>query len=251
MKQPVKTIVVKSDGVYVSHLEKPIEPKDHPNVKSGMDQYSEPLETNGFWLKLIKDYEQALSAFTSSLIKVENPNLIITQLYSIEYHSGKTQEHILEWNPKEGAYPAPDGLVMDIEFMPLYCMDGKECICDAEDLKRDECPHKVAIISFLPDKEEEKEIKDHFAWLTPEKAERLTRPINWQNPKSELKEDVGEENGRPDATVEPKDFATNLGGFQITIIPNVAISEGKPIMMMNPIDYDKYKESFLPNPPKA
>jgi hypothetical protein len=48
----------------------PVHPKDHPRFKSGMDQYSEPLETNGFWQKGIKDYEAALQRAKEQAVTV-------------------------------------------------------------------------------------------------------------------------------------------------------------------------------------
>jgi hypothetical protein len=50
----------------------PVHPKDHPRFKSGMDQYSEPLETNGFWQKGIKDYEAAIQSAKASSIPIQD-----------------------------------------------------------------------------------------------------------------------------------------------------------------------------------
>lgn len=50
----------------------PVKPEDHPNVKSGMDQYSEPLETNGFWLTRLKNYEADLHAVKAGSVPVDD-----------------------------------------------------------------------------------------------------------------------------------------------------------------------------------
>lgn len=179
-KQPVKTIVVKSDGPYVSHLVKPIEPYyEHLPMYDTADYYLRE--------EAVEQYEKELSTFTSSLIKVENEGKFSLELiaHAFDFYGNITnQDERGKITYKESTYPAPDGLVMEVKT--IYG-EGST----VKDIRGE----RYATCSFLPDKEEEKEIKDHFAWLTPEKAERLTRPVDWNKSKSELKEDVGEEKG--------------------------------------------------------
>lgn len=146
-KQPVKTIVVKSDGPYVSHLERPIDP--NIGIICSDREAQEMI-----------DFDKLMAIFTSSLIKVENEEVIITG-----------QWHSRGWifKPNEGAYPAPDGLVMSYKHTQP-CIKLRKCAIADEDNKNNcsqlhgnQCQKSelVAVVSFLPDKEEEKEpVKD-------------------------------------------------------------------------------------------
>lgn len=71
---------VKEDGQIWLIPECPVEPKDHPNFRSGMDQYSEPLETNGFWKKQVSDYQKALTS--AERLLVSNQEVAIKAIYS-------------------------------------------------------------------------------------------------------------------------------------------------------------------------
>lgn len=135
-KLPVKTIVVKEDGlIYASNLEKPIEPNINSPAYVMLDNYI---------------YKQALNLFTSSLIKVENKEFLL-------------QNKIIPYIIKEETVAAPYGLVMDVK-------EGTT----------PEGYYKFAICSFLPDKEQEKEIKEltvdlntpYFQWLQWSHEER-------------------------------------------------------------------------------
>jgi hypothetical protein len=154
MKTPIKTIEVRSDGIYCSELEK-------PSV-----EYQDTAP---------EAYEQALFAYTSSLIKVEN-DLHLGDGLKISNHLfdvGATEN--IKGNDyfKEGTYPAPDGLVMEVKEIGELNRDGK----------------LYATVSFLPDKEEEKKC----CKLNPNGCDDCTE-FERLNP-SELKEDVGEEKG--------------------------------------------------------
>lgn len=174
MKQPVKTIVVKSDGVYVSHLEKPIEPKpEWSGDKHNYDGY-----VYGHQLA-VKAYEQAINAYASSLIKVENPEVLADFLVVKKFGEDSMRP--------EGTYPAPDGLCMEVK----KC-DGFSC---GEDCKgKNEFEYcDLALCSFLPDKEEEKP-KATFERFETFDLLKAGRTIATDNT-LELKEDVGEEKG--------------------------------------------------------
>lgn len=153
-RKPVKSIVIREDGVYVSSMEEPKEPEycqevDFKNNGSCVDnttqvtivKISDSLSLANQICDCVIEkvkYEQALSAFTSSLIKVENPEFLYE---AIEMLLDK------EWgqsNPlyKEGTYPAPDGLQMEVGEVQFI----------------DNTSGKYATVSFLLDKEQEKEL---------------------------------------------------------------------------------------------
>ena len=119
----MKALIVKEDGLIYA-AEVPEHPKDHPNIKSGMDQYSEPLETNGFWLKQLADYEKALASAKESAVLVsdqEKARELIIRKGSI------SRDKDGFYQPIVGVHPIPDlhWTTVDVKIARILSTDGK------------------------------------------------------------------------------------------------------------------------------
>ncbi len=138
-----KTIRVKEGRIEVSEMVHPETPPEFSNFTS-----------NENVLKF-RSYEHFMKDFESSFVAVGNPEIFKDSGWM--YPDKSDFEYADGDDLKEGfIYPAPIGLVYEIDCRSIHCMDKVECLCVDDTVKDDECPHyDIAICSFLPKEEQQ------------------------------------------------------------------------------------------------
>lgn len=128
------------------HPDWPVHPKDHPSFKSGMDQYSEPLETNGFWINGINRYEKAITKAISEAVLFDDQHFIEAVVKMEMPDRGAVWEGVIENHP----YPIPEQYEVTVK---IICKDEScpgGCV---------ECSGMTKVAYLLPLKESTAEKK--------------------------------------------------------------------------------------------
>src|SRR6478752_9681363 len=97
----VKSISVTKEGVFVSHLERPLEPNFFGREATLLSDIYE-----------MEKYQQALKAYIDSLMRVDNKDVLEMLLF----HKTEPVSNAVGFNKlHEGTYPAPRGLMMEVK----------------------------------------------------------------------------------------------------------------------------------------
>lgn len=73
----------------------------------------------------------------------------------------------------------------------------------------------------------------------------IVQSVFWDRVRAELVADYNAIPGETPKAIQQKDFVQPMGGFQIRVMENAIMTEGKGILMLHPVDYKSYMEKVL------